>query len=221
MPAAAKPFDFAEFDAPTPDSDDAPTIALATAAAPAPAKTYSQEEMDAAVASARADAAKSVAAEEALKQTALLNAIAARFTDTADAETVGMERHIETLTNLAETIVTKYCKAVGVAHPVDAALAMLDRYLRAADESAGATLVLPVKTTKRTRTAIEKALAQRGSDHIAIATDESLSRGEMRLEWRNGAMTQNHDALEKQIKDLFAAAKPISPQRSSRKEQLS
>lgn len=219
MPAAAKPFDFAEFDAPTPESDRAPAIALAPS--PAPAKTYSQEELDAAIADTRADAAKSIAATQALKQTALLETIAAHLADTADTEIAGIESHIEALTNLAETVVTEYCKAAGIAHPVDAAIEMLERYLRAADDSAGATLVLPSKTTKRARAAIAKALAERGGDHIAIASDETSSRGEMRLEWRGGAMTQSHDALEKQIKGLFAATKPISPRQSPRKEHLS
>jgi len=219
MAAAAKPFDFAEFNAPAQQPVAEPSLALAPT--PTREKTYSQDQLDAAIADARADTVKSIAAGEALKQTALLDTIAARLTDAADAETIGVENHIGTLTDIAETIVTEFCKSAAIAHPVDAAVAMLDRYLRATDTDAGATLILPASTTKRAQTSIQKALAERGGDHIAIATDSALSRGELRLDWRGGAMTQTHDALAKQIKDLFATTSPGRTRQSPKKEQLS
>lgn len=219
MAAAAKPFDFAEFDAPMQEPNDTPAIALTTTAAPA--KTYSQDELDAAIAEACTNAVTSIAAAEALKQTALLDAIAARLADGTNTEFTGVEDHIDALTNVAEAIVTEYCRASAIAHPVDAATAMVARYLHAANDGANAALIVPADTTKRAKTAIEKALAERGGDHVTIATDNALSRGELRLEWRGGAMTQNHDDLAKQIKDLFAAAKSGRTRQSPKKEQLS
>lgn len=221
MAAAAKPFDFAAFDAPPAHIGDQHVIATTSAPLTSPAKTYSQEALDTAIADARADAEKTIVAAEAVKQTARLESIAVRLADTADTEMAGIENHIETLTNVAEAIVTEFCKATAIAHPVDTAIALLERYLRAAEDSAGASLVLPADTTKRTKTAIEKALAEHGGDYIGLTTDNALLRGELRLEWRGGAMSQTHDALAAQIKDLLAATKPGRTRISPKKEQLS
>ncbi len=212
MAAAATPFDFSAFDAPAPIRPS--TIAVAQDVS----KTYTQKELNAAVSQARKDAVKSIAAAEALKQTALLEVIATGLTDASAAEIDGLAEHIETLTNVAQTIVTEFCVAGAIAHQTETALAMIDRYLKAANDGAGATLVLSSKTTKRGRAHIEKALAEHGGDHIAIVTDASLTPGDVRLEWRGGAMTRTRDAITEQIKDIFAATKINRTPRSLKKE---
>ncbi len=215
MAAAARPFDFNAFDA------AAPVAPALGAAAPEPATAYTQAELDAAVAEARKDAVKSIAAGEALKQTALLEAISARLADAASSEIDGVADHLETLTGITETIVKQVCIASAAAQQTEAIMAMADRFLRAADDDAGATLVLPGKTTKRARAQIEKSLAERAGDQITVLTDNALSPGEVRLEWRGGAMARTHDDINARIEAIFAATKPSRAARSARKETKS
>ncbi len=210
MAAAARPFDFGAFDAPAP-----------VATAPEPSAVYSQADLDAAVAQARKDAVKSISAGEALKQTALLEAIAARLTQTTAAEIDRVAEHIETLTDVAETIVKQFCISSAAAQQTEAALAMADRFLRASDDDAGAALVLPGRTPKRGIAHIKKTLAERAGDQISITTDNALSPGEIRLEWRGGAMTRNHDDINAQIEAIFAATKVSRRGRSTKKETTS
>jgi|GEM_PF-3232037 len=211
MPAAATPFDFNDFDAPV--------------AAPAPIKmrtkpavTYTQAELDDAIAEARKDAVKAIAAAEAIKQTALMDEIAARLNRSLDAENARIAQHVETLTAIAENIVTTFCADAGLARQGDIALGMVDRFLQASETRAEATLVIPAKTSKRCRARIEKALADREADHVAIVADKAMAQGDARLEWRGGAMAQSGDDIQEQIKALFSATRTKAPAKLARKD---
>ncbi len=212
MAAAARPFDFSAFDAP------APLTPTPVASEPEPATSYTQAELDEAVAQARKDAVKSIAAREALNQTALLESISSRLTETTVAEIDRVAEHIDMLTDVAETIVKEFCITSAAAQQSEAALAMVDRFLRATDDAAGATIVLPAKTAKRGLARIKKAIAERAGDQVTVTTDAALSPGEIRLEWRGGAMARNHDDINAQIEAIFAATKVSRSGRSTKKE---
>lgn len=214
MPAAATPFDFSDFDAPA----AAPTpIKMRTK----PAVTYTQGELDNAIAEARKDAVKAIAAAEAIKQTALMDEIAARLNQSREAENERIAQHIETLTAIAENIVTTFCADAGLARQGDMALGLVDRFLRASETRAEATLVISAKTSKRCRARIEKALAGRDADHVALVTDKAMAQGDARLEWRGGAMAQSGDEIRQQIKALFSATRDAAPAKIARKDDES
>lgn len=198
MPSQAKPFDFAAFEA---------AAAVDNQSEAASEKSYSQAELDAACAKAREEALSSMLAGEARNQSACLETIAARLSVATSTEIDGVAAHIDRLTALSREIIETFCTHAAAIQQTEAALALVDQFLKADPDTPPACLTLSSKTTKKTRTAIEKAVAAKDvSGAIAIEIDDALSPGELRFNWRGGAMSCSQEEVHKQIADLFSAA---------------
>ena len=209
MAASAKAYDFADFDAP--ESSEAAAEEL-----------FTRAELGAACAQARDDAAKTIAAGEARNQTALLQSIADRLAETASGEVEGVADYAAMLTETAQALVEEFCIAASVAQQADAAKALIERCLKTPTDVAPVTLFLSSKTPAAARTLIEKAMAERAAgDLVGVEKDTALAPGELRLEWRGGEATRDHETLRVQIREIFAAAAPRAPHRKKKKEPTS
>lgn len=196
MSALAKPFDYTSFDP----------------AEPAPAepqeRTYSQAELEEAVAAARKQALETARSEEATRQTLALTDIATALSDEIEKARDERNIQIDYLTEIAERLVTQCCLNAITNIQKETALGLVKKHLTAEATVMRAVLYVSVKTTARTKNNIKQAIADIDPEHaISIETDQTLRPGEIRLAWRGGELARLDETMKTQITEIFASAK--------------
>ena len=190
MPAAARPYDFNDFeDAPEPASEPA----------------YAQADIDAAREAGRAEALESRLAHEAAEQTRRCAALAERLEAVASERNDALAAQSVALIAIARDIVKEVCVGAAAHDKGEAALALLERYLMSAPDRAPARLAVCDTTPKPVIAELEKAIDQRGAAGIlTVESSSDFAPGDCRIIWRDGAMTRGLEDMLAQIDAIFA-----------------
>ncbi|MBT8473736.1 MAG: hypothetical protein HKN14_14330 [Marinicaulis sp.] len=207
MAAVAKPFQFSAFDDVTDSAADAPgSEPLAPADEPA-----AHADLNILRAEAERAALNTILAREAAKQTALLTQIADMLNRGAASERDAIEARISSFRNLFHAATEKICLGVALQKKTAAASDLIDRYLESQHDGERATLYVTEKAAAQMITFLQKGLEERGAGNlIEIKTDATLTQGEARIRWRDGAMVRDHASLLRSIEDLFGGPKTAS-----------
>ncbi|HBK91266.1 MAG TPA: hypothetical protein DDZ68_06310 [Parvularcula sp.] len=177
MSALARPFDFADFGAPQ-EAGAAPAAAEATA--PGASLDAARTE---GVVEGRRLAMETIAADEA----AALARIAAALEDAKASMKEARARDQADTLNAASLFLEEFCAGLAERREIDAALDLLRRLIAHSDDRRAARLVIARASRERLAPKIEAAIRDRRiDDFVTLESDPSLSRGELRLEWRGG-----------------------------------
>lgn len=193
MAALAKPFDYTAFDKIESEDDGSPAV------------SYSQEQLEAAIAEARADLMVEINEEHRSATATALSEIADAL-ETAITDSGSQLRiHCEAVTLAAREIVHAYCATAAETFTSDKAMAMIDHYCEHAC-AMEADLMVPPSTPKKLLTELRKEISSRHPGaSISISTDKALKAGDIRLAWRGGAMEHNTTDMARQIDEIFDA----------------
>lgn len=186
--AQATPFSFDAFDAENPDAAEPRAIPADEAAK--------------AVEEARREALNDARLREMQHQTALLKTIISELKTNASAIDAAVEARSAELNDGAAAIVKRFCEGTALDREADLAIGLLGEFIEQAPEKTKATILLPhaAESVKRVRDYVEAAKL---SHLIAVEQSEALAPGDVKIEWRGGAMRRSLESAVAQIDSLL------------------